>query len=153
MTVTWVASAVMQLVSSLGLCGHLCVCTAQITAYLQACCSRNHLSPQKCCRAELGKLCSPRVSLHSPLQAGRRCSNLHVLLSVGLQWSDSPPRKFTTKHHDTVSQKKRCSGLENTSTGNKISFFFFFFNSWLYWELGLKSSFSLLSEESPSGTL
>lgn len=94
-TVTWAASAVMQLVSS---SGHLCVCTAEITAYLQACCSRSHLSPQKLCRAELGKLSSPRVSLHNPLQAARRCRGQQSLCAPV---SGAPVVGFTSQkmHH------------------------------------------------------
>lgn len=129
---------------------HLCVCTAQIAAYLHACCSRNHFSPQKCFRAELGKLSAPgfHCTVLSRQQGGAEGSNLNVLLSV-----DSPPRKFITKHHDRESQKRRCDGLENMSTGNKILIFYLFYKTHgCVGELGLKSTFSSLSEESPSGT-
>ena len=94
------------------------------------------------------------LTILSRQRGGAEGSNLDVLLHMVLQQLDSPPRKHITKHCDTVSQKRRCGGLENRSTGNKILFHSFVFKTrGCVGGLGLKSSFSSLSEENPSETL
>lgn len=76
---------------------------------------------------------SPAPGFHcivlSRQREGAEGSSLDVLLSVGLQWLDSPPRKCITKHRDRVSQKRKCGGQENISTGNKIFFLYLCFKT------------------------
>lgn len=94
------------------------------------------------------------LTILSRQQGGAEGSNLDVLLHVGPQRLDSPPRKCSTKHCDTVRQKRRCGGLENTSTGDKIHFHYFVFKTQgCVGGLGFKSFFSSLSDESPSETV